>query len=142
VQGKALGFGCAIAAACDVTLASDAAIFQVPEMQHNILPGMVMSSFIDRVTRKALSYLVWSTNEVSAERALSYGIVSDVFPAAKLEAGVDAFVAAVLKAPPIAVQGVKEFTKVAYDMPTPGAVDYARNLHSLLNTSSEMRRNH
>ena len=30
VQGKALGFGCAIAAACDVTLASDAAIFQVP----------------------------------------------------------------------------------------------------------------
>jgi enoyl-CoA hydratase len=142
VQGKALGFGCAIAAACDVTLASDAAIFQVPEMGHNILPGMVMSSFIDRVTRKAMSYLVWSTNEVSAERALSYGIVSDVFPAAKLDGAVDAFVAAVLKAPPIAVQGVKEFTKVAYDMPTPGAIDYARNLHSLLNTSSEMRRNH
>ncbi|HLI21984.1 MAG TPA: enoyl-CoA hydratase/isomerase family protein, partial [Stellaceae bacterium] len=142
VQGKALGFGCAIAAACDVTLASDAATFQVPEMQHNILPGMVMSSFIDRVTRKALSYLVWSTNVVSAERALSYGIVSDVFPAAKLDEAVNAFVAAVLKAPPIAVAGVKEFTKVAYDMPTPGAVDFARNLHSLLNTSSEMRRNH
>lgn len=142
VQGRALGFGCAIAAACDVTLASDAATFQVPEMQHNILPGMVMSSFIDRVTRKALSYLVWSTNAVSAERALSYGIVSDVFPAAKLDESVEAFVAAVLKAPPIAVAGVKEFTKVAYDMPTPGAIDYARNLHSLLNTSSEMRRNH
>jgi enoyl-CoA hydratase len=142
VQGQALGFGCAIAAACDVTLASDTATFQVPEMQHNILPGMVMSSFIDRVPRKALSYLVWSTNVISAERALSYGIVSDVFPAGKLDAAVDGFVAAVLKAPPIAVAGVKEFTRVAYDMPTPGAVDYARNLHSLLNTSSEMRRNH
>ncbi|HEY3916944.1 MAG TPA: enoyl-CoA hydratase/isomerase family protein [Stellaceae bacterium] len=142
VQGKALGFGCAIAAACDVTLASDAATFQVPEMGHNILPGMVMSSFIDRVPRKALSYLVWSTNAVSAERALSYGIVSDVFPAAKLDDAVEAFVAAVLKAPPIAVAGVKEFTRVAYDMPAPGAVDFARNLHSLLNTSSEMRRNH
>ena len=47
-----------------------------------------------------------------------------------------------LKAPPIAAKGVKEFTRVAYDMPTHGAVDYARNLHSLLNTSSEMRRNH
>jgi enoyl-CoA hydratase len=142
IQGKALGFGCAIAAACDVTLAGDAATFQVPEMEHNILPGMVMSSFIDRVTRKALSYLVWSTNPVSAERALSYGIVSDVFPAAKLDAAADAFVASVLKAPPIAVAGVKEFTRVAYDMPVAGAVDYARNLHSLLNTSSEMRRNH
>src|SRR5581483_10819129 len=106
VQGKALGFGCAIAAACDVTLASDAAVFQVPEMQHNILPGMVMSSFIDRVPRKAPRYLVWSTNVVSAERALSYGIVSDVFPAAKLDEAVSNFTAAVLKAPPIAVGGV------------------------------------
>src|SRR5579862_3771981 len=140
VQGKALGFGCAIAAACDVTLASDASSFQVPEMGHNILPGMVMSSFIDRVTRKGLSYLVWSQNIVSAERALSYGIVSDVFPAAKLDEAVDAFVGSVLKAPPIAVKGVKEFTRVAYDMPVAGAVDYARNLHSLLNTASEMRR--
>ena len=140
VQGQALGFGCAIAAACDVTLASDAAVFQVPEMGHNIMPGMVMSSFIDRVPRKALSYLVWSTNVVSAERALSYGIVSDVFPAAKLDSAVDAFVASVLKAPAIAVQGTKEFTRVAYDMPTPGAIDYARNLHSLINTSSEIRK--
>src|ERR1700733_14848245 len=113
IQGKALGFGCAIAAACDVTLASDAATFQVPEMGHNIMPGMVMSSFIDRVPRKALSYLVWSTNVVSAERALSYGIVSDVFAAAKLEEAVSNFTAAVLKAPPIAASGVKEFTKVA-----------------------------
>ncbi len=142
IQGKALGFGCAIAAGCDVTFASDTATFQVPEMGHNILPGMVMSSFIDRVTRKAMSYLVWSQNIVSAERALSYGIVSDVFPAAQLDASVEAFVASVLKAPPIAVRGVKEFTRVAYDMPIAGAVDYARNLHSLLNTSSEMRRKH
>ncbi len=140
IQGKALGFGCAIAAACDVTLASDASSYQVPEMGHNILPGMVMSSFIDRVTRKAMSYLVWSQNVVSAERALSYGIVSDVFPAAKLDAAADAFVASILKAPPIAARGVKEFTRVAYDMPIAGAVDYARNLHALLNASSEMRR--
>jgi enoyl-CoA hydratase/carnithine racemase len=89
-----------------------------------------------------MSYLVWSQKIVSAERALSYGIVSDVVPAAKLDEAVDTFVASVLKAPPIAVRGVKEFTRVAYDMPIAGAVDYARNLHSLLNTSSEMRRNH
>ncbi|HZT51029.1 MAG TPA: enoyl-CoA hydratase/isomerase family protein, partial [Stellaceae bacterium] len=46
VQGRALGFGCAIAAVADITLASDKAQFQVPEMAHNILPTMVMSSFI------------------------------------------------------------------------------------------------
>lgn len=140
VQGKALGFGCAIAAACDVTLASDAATFQVPEMGHNILPGMVMSSFIDRVTRKGMTYLVWSQALISAERAVHFGIASDVFPAAKLDQAVDEFIAAINKAPSVAVRGVKEFTRVAYDMPLAGAVDYARNLHSLINTAGEMRR--
>lgn len=140
VQGKALGFGCAIAAACDVTLASDAAVFQVPEMGHNILPGMVMSSFIDRVTRKGLTYLVWSQAVIGAERAVEFGIASDVVPAAKLDQAVNDLIAAILKAPAVAVRGVKEFTRVAYDMPLAGAVDYARNLHSLINSSGEMRR--
>src|SRR3954469_3426356 len=31
VQGRALGFGCAIAALCDITLAGERAQFQVPE---------------------------------------------------------------------------------------------------------------
>src|SRR6201996_7382864 len=89
VQGRALGFGCAIAAACDITLASDKAVFQVPEMAHKIMPTMVLSSFVDRVPRKAAAYMLYSMFEVSPERALSYGIVSDVVPAAELDATVD-----------------------------------------------------
>ena len=141
VQGKALGFGCAIAAACDVTIAGDAATFQVPEMAHNILPGMVMSSFIDRVTRKGLVYLVWSQTVISAERAVHFGIATDVFPAAKLDQTVDEMITAMLKAPPIAIRGVKEFSRVAYDMPLHGAVDFARNLHAVINSAAEIRGN-
>ena len=48
VKGRALGFGCAIAAVCDITLAADNAQFQVPEMLHNIMPTMVMSALVDR----------------------------------------------------------------------------------------------
>src|SRR5262249_60331431 len=61
VRGRAFGFGCAIAAVCDITLAADTAKFQVPEMAHNIMPTMVMSALVDRVPRKAMTYLVWST---------------------------------------------------------------------------------
>ena len=39
-------------------------------MAHNILPTMVMSSFVDRVPRKAMSYLVYSQAEIGPERAL------------------------------------------------------------------------
>ena len=83
VKGRALGFGCAIAAVCDITLAADTAKFQVPEMSHNIMPTMVMSALVDRVPRKALTYLVWSTAVVSAARAREAGIVSEVFPAGR-----------------------------------------------------------
>jgi enoyl-CoA hydratase len=80
VRGRAFGFGCAIAAVCDITLAADTAKFQVPEMAHNIMPTMVMSALVDRVPRKAMTYLVWSTAVVSAVRAREAGIVSEVFP--------------------------------------------------------------
>jgi len=142
VQGRALGFGCAIAAACDITLASEEAVFQVPEMAHNILPTMVMSSFIDRVPRKAISYLVYSTAAISPERALSFGIVSDVVPAAKLDGAVETLCAAILKAPRPAILGVKEYVKTAPDMAVFGAVEFARNLHATVNSSGEMRRKH
>jgi len=140
VQGRALGFGCAIAAVCDITLASDKATFQVPEMGHNILPTMVMSSFIDRVPRKAFTYLVYSTAVISAERALSFGIVSDVVPAGGLDDAVKKLTAAILKAPSPAIHGVKEYAKTAFSMSTEGAIDYARNIHAVINSSSEMRR--
>jgi enoyl-CoA hydratase len=140
VQGKALGFGCAIAAVCDITLASDTATFQVPEMAHNILPTMVMSSFIDRVPRKAFTYLVYSTAVVSAERALSYGIVSDVVPAAKLDAHVERLIESMLKAPGISLRAVKEFVRTGPDMPVAGAIEYARNLHAVINSAAEIRK--
>ena len=142
VHGRALGFGCAIAAACDITLASDKAVFQVPEMAHNILPTMVMSSFVDRVPRKAMSYLVYSQAEITPERALSFGIVSDVVPAAKLDEAVATLCAAILKAPRPAILGVKEYVKTAPDMAVFGAVEFARNLHATVNSSHEMRRKH
>ena len=140
VQGGAHGFGCAIAAACDITLASDKAIFSVPEMAHQIMPTMVMSSFVDRVPRKAMAYLVYSMAEVSAERALSYGIVSNVFPAAQLDAEVDKLTAAMLKAPRISLTSAKEYVRTGPDMPVAGAVEYARNLHATINSAAEIRK--
>ncbi len=139
VQGRSLGLGCALSALSDITIASDKATFQVPEMAHNILPGMVLSALVDRVPRKAIMYLVHSTAVIGAERALSFGIVSEVVPADKLEATVDQTVAAILKAPAIATEGVKEYVSRAMDMDVHGAVDFARNLHAVMNASSEMK---
>jgi enoyl-CoA hydratase len=139
VQGGAHGFGCAVAAACDITLASDKATFSVPEMAHQIMPTMVMSAFVDRVPRKAMAYLVYSMFSVSAERALAYGLVSDVVPDAELDATLEKLIANMLKAPSIALRAAKEYIRTAPDMPIAGAVEYARNLHATINSAAEIR---
>jgi enoyl-CoA hydratase len=139
VQGGAHGFGCAIAAACDITIASDKAKFSVPEMAHQIMPTMVLSSFVDRVPRKAAAYMLYSMFEISPERALSYGIVSDVVPARQLDAHVDQLIKAMLIAPSISLRSAKEYIRTGPDMPVAGAVEYARNLHAVINSAAEIR---
>lgn len=139
VQGRALGFGCAVAAVADITIAGENATFQVPEMLHNILPTMVMSALADRASRKALAYLVHSAKPVNAERALAYGIVSDVVPDSELEAAVQALCANIVQAPIVATLGVKDYMRRALTMDVPSAVDYARNLHAVVNSSREIR---
>ena len=138
VKGRAFGFGCAIAAVCDITLAADTAKFQVPEMAHNIMPTMVMSALVDRVPRKALTYLVWSTAVVTPARAREAGIVSEVFPAAELDQAVEALCEQIMRAPRPARVGCKDYARTALDMDVTGAIDYARSIHAVINSSSEM----
>jgi len=138
VKGRAFGFGCAIAAVCDMTLAADTAKFQVPEMAHNIMPTMVMSALVDRVPRKAMTYLVWSTAVIGPARAREAGIVSDIFPAVELDAAVEVLCAQIMRAPRPARVGCKDYARAALDMDVAGAIEFARSIHAVINSSSEM----
>jgi enoyl-CoA hydratase/carnithine racemase len=139
VQGRALGFGCAIAACADITIAAANAVFQMPEFGENIMPTIAMSALLGKVTAKRLMYIAYSTAQMSAERAERMGFVSDVVNESSLDAAIDRISAQILKAPQPAVLAIKEFARVAPSMDIRGAVDYARSLHAVINSSSEMR---
>jgi len=139
VQGRAVGFGCALAALCDITIASDKARFQLPEMSHNIMPTIAMSALIDRVPRKAVMHLVYSTEELSAQQALSIGLISGVVATNQLDSAVNQLVEKLKKYPLPAVLAVKEYARFAYSMDTQSANDFAKNLHATINSSSRMR---
>lgn len=139
VRGRAVGFGCALAALCDITIASDTARFQFPEMAHNIMPTMAMSALVDRMGLKAIMYLIYSTAEVDAATALAWGLASRVVPDPELESAVDELVAALKTSPRPAVMAVKEYARAAVQMDTEGANSLARNLHATVNSYSGMR---
>ena len=139
VQGRALGFGCAIAACADITIAAETAQFQLPEFGDNIMPTIAMSALLGKVTAKRLMYIAYSTALMNAERAERMGFVSEAVPVAELESSVAKLCAQILKAPQPAVLAIKEYARVAPAMDIRGAVDYARSLHAVINSSSEMR---
>jgi enoyl-CoA hydratase len=139
VQGRAVGLGCALAALCDITIASDKARFQLPEMAHHIMPTIAMSALVDRVPRKAATYLVYSTQEIDAHKALMFGLVSNVVPANELDAAVTSLLERLKNTPLPALMAVKEFARSAFGMSTQAANDFARNLHATVNSFSAMR---
>src|SRR5512144_1934534 len=88
VQGRAVGLGCALATLCDITIASDRARFQFPETAHRIMPTIAFSALVDRVPRKAASFMMYSAQEIDAQKALTFGIASDVVPGNDLDRAV------------------------------------------------------
>jgi enoyl-CoA hydratase len=140
VQSAARGFGCALASSCDITIASDTALFQIPEMSHDILPTMVLWSMHDRVSYKALAYLAYTAAEIDAQAAMAAGIVSRVVPASKLQSTADETCAFLLSRPRAAVIGLKEYLRSAPNMDGQGALDFGRNLHATVNTSLQKPR--
>lgn len=140
VRGRAAGFGFAVAAVADMTLAATDASFQIPEFAHAIMPTMVMSAIIDRIALKAAMYHVYSTEPFDAEEALRIGAISTIKPADQLDAELQRLVGRLLAAPEPARLAVKEFARNAQAIDINKAIEYGRALHAVINTSSEMRK--
>jgi enoyl-CoA hydratase/carnithine racemase len=140
IEGRAMGYGTAVTALCDVSFASETARFNIPEIEHNVMPTMVMSAISDRMNRNAILWMAYSAEFIDAQRALTYGLVSQVVRAASLRDEAERFCKVLLGRPRPAILGLKEYLRVAPRMDDQAATDYARSLHSMVNTAAAMKR--
>ena len=79
VQGPTNNFGVTLAAACDITLASDKATFRYAEIEQGTPPTTAISVLTPNVSAKALAYLIYGAKSFDARQALRCGLVTDVF---------------------------------------------------------------
>jgi len=84
VRGFALAGGCGLAAACDLTLASDDAIFGLPEVGIGLAAMVVMAPLSRTIGREALAHLVMTGERITAPRALQIGLISAIYPSGSL----------------------------------------------------------
>ncbi len=128
VMGSAFGLGCAISVLCDVTIASTKARFSLPEMKSNLPPTLAISAVMHAIPRKALAHLVYSTDEISAQEAFDYGLVSKVYSVENFTAQVDEYIAKMVTRDRAALSAVKEYLNLAPGKDFEIASRYASNL--------------
>jgi len=135
VHGKANGFGAALAAACDVTLSSDAARYRFGELEHGIAPTMAMAACMNAIPQKALAYLVYSGEEIGAAQALAYGLASAIFPHAQFAAESDTFLKKLAAKSRPNLETIKRFQLRAGALSGTARGEYAADLLALVRSS-------
>ena len=133
VQGHAAGFGCALAGACDLVLASDTSRFSLPEMRERGLPpSLAMTALLDRVNFRTLVYLAYSTQEIDAKTALMAGLVSALHPETQIEDRAKALADAICAQPSDSIRAVKNYLKLAPDMEPRGRAALGGSLFAIV----------
>lgn len=79
INGYAIGGGLEVALACDIRIASSRAKLGVPEVKLGIFPGYGGTQRLTRLTNYCTAkYLVFTGDQITAQRAYELGIVQEV----------------------------------------------------------------
>lgn len=114
VHGPAAGVGVSLALACDVVLASENAFFMLAFTRIGLMPdggaSALVAAAIGRIRALRMALLA---ERLPAADALSWGLVSAVYPADAFDAEVDKVVSRLLAGPAVAYAKTKECINAA-----------------------------
>lgn len=78
VRGKVIGGGMGIIAACDLVISSNDAEFSLPEVLYGYIPGIILPFLLERLGRKVITRLAMTGLAISANEAVSIGLVDEI----------------------------------------------------------------
>jgi enoyl-CoA hydratase/carnithine racemase len=128
VSGRTFGVGLAMAVASDLTIATDDAIFQVPEMNHDIPPLLVMTAMLPKLPLKAIAHLALTAETITAFQGREWGIVSKVVAPSALAAAAEETSNRFQGYAVTSVRAIKEHLRSGKEMTYQGATLFAANL--------------
>lgn len=130
VNGFCLGAGLEVMAACDMHIASDNAMFGMPEVKIGV-PSVVEAALLPQLIGWGRTKLLLYTGDnIDAPTALAWGLVEKVVPLAELDQALGTWVHSIVESGPKAIRLQKELIREWEAMPVNDAIEAGiRNMY-------------
>jgi enoyl-CoA hydratase/carnithine racemase len=126
IRGICMGGGLGLAAACDIRMAADDAIFRMPAARLGIGYGFAgMQRFVQIIGPLWTSDIFFSARKFDAQDALRMGFLRSVFSVADLDREVGAYCATIAENAPLSLMAAKAAIREVLNEPN------ARDMHAL-----------
>ena len=139
-RGYCFGVGFEIALACDFRIASETALYALPEQRLGQIPGSGGSARLQKMIGIARTKdVVMRSRRISARQAFDWGIVTEVARDDELETATDALVAELREFAPLAQRTAKRLLNETEDMFLSAAIQAEGHCYSRLRQSEDFR---
>jgi enoyl-CoA hydratase len=129
LHGYVLGSGIEIALFCDLRIASEDALFGLPEVGLGILPAAGGTQTLPRTVGRAKALEMLLTGDfIDAPEALRVGLVNRVVPRPRLLSAAEELARKISSHPAQVVRAAKESVNRGLDLPLPQALELERDL--------------
>jgi enoyl-CoA hydratase len=137
VNGPALGAGFGLVAACDIILASDNAVFGMPEIDIGLMGGAAMlQQFFGRSRARRMFYTGW---RVPAEELYRTGVIECAVPLEQLMPEAMKLAAEIASKSPLAMRYAKQSMNTTMHMPPRDGYRFEQGMTVALSKSEDAK---
>lgn len=107
LEGAVMGGGLGLACVADVALATETAVFRLPETSLGMVPAQIAPFLVERLGYSQAKRLAVTGGQLTAPQALALGLVHEMHPQEQIDAVVVTVAAGILKCAPDALAQTK-----------------------------------
>ncbi|HET6615044.1 MAG TPA: enoyl-CoA hydratase/isomerase family protein [Dehalococcoidia bacterium] len=138
IEGDAIGAGLELALACDMRVASEEAMFAIPDVEMGMAPSGGATARLPRIAGRGLAAeLILLGARIDGRRAAASGLVNEALPRPAVRARAEAVAQSMAAQGPLALRYAKEAMLRGLDMPLDQALRFETDLTVILQTTAD-----
>ena len=138
VNGAAIGAGCDLTMMCDIRIASEKAIFAESFVKVGLIPGDGGAWFLPRVVGLSrANEMAFTGDQVNAQMALEWGLVSQVVAPDHLMTAANEMAARIAVNPPSALRMTKKLIKESQHAQLESVLEMSASLQALAHQTKD-----